>query len=170
MHHKTLKKAIVALSLAGSLPVPSIDERVLQVAIGGDPDSMMIGNFLTCQGLRNKPNINVRCACGFVVGSSPTVSNNILRHLLRPRCGGIDQNSKCYLLYCFTFMFIYLLMHPCHPHFHFQIKNQKHFAHPHYHHCLAPPNPHEYYHPNHWHFLLHLASEESGLVVNRPIL
>lgn len=111
VHHKTLKKAIVALSLAGSLPVPSIDECVLQVAIGGDPDSMMIGNFIPCQGLRNKPNINVRCACGFVVGSSPTVSNNILRHLLRPRCGGIDQNSKCYLLYCFTLMFKYLHIH-----------------------------------------------------------
>mmetsp|Transcript_16202 Transcript_16202/g.34199 ORF Transcript_16202/g.34199 Transcript_16202/m.34199 type:complete len:367 (-) Transcript_16202:3014-4114(-) len=83
VYHRLLNDAIVALDKAGDLPPPSIDERILQLSIGGDPESMMVGRFLPCRGLSSKPDVTIRCACGFAVdGTTPPE----VRTLLRRRC------------------------------------------------------------------------------------
>lgn len=83
----SLREAIIALHQASNLPPPSIDERVLQVAIGGDPsDSMMVGKFLPClpcQGQSNDRDINTRCACDFTVDDNKKEG---VKELLRCRC------------------------------------------------------------------------------------
>jgi len=83
VYHTSIKNAIGALHQAGNLPSPSLKERLLQISIGGDPDSMAIGKFLPCEGLSDNPNINVRCACGFAVNNIPKSTG-----LLRRRCQG----------------------------------------------------------------------------------
>jgi len=66
--HTTLKDALIALDTASKLPTPKIDDIILQVSIGGDPKSTLnVGKFLPCEKLSNKPDITVRCACGFEV-------------------------------------------------------------------------------------------------------
>lgn len=84
-NHQTKAKAICALDRASRLPQPSISERVLQVSIGGNPDNMVVGKFLPCQGLCENPNVDIRCACGFVACDEEDKER--VRSLLRRRCG-----------------------------------------------------------------------------------
>lgn len=66
-YHSKMVDAIHALNFASNLPPPSMYERMLQIPIGGDPDSMLVGNFLPCVGQWNNPEMNVRCACGYII-------------------------------------------------------------------------------------------------------
>jgi len=66
VYHRTIQEAISALDRASSLPTPSLKERVLQLSIGGDTESMMVGRFIPCSGGSDKPDIKLRCACGYV--------------------------------------------------------------------------------------------------------
>jgi hypothetical protein len=76
----SLREAINALHQASNLPAPSIDERVLQVAIGGDSaDSMTVGKFIPCQGRRCNP----WCACDFTVDDDQKEG---VKEMLRCRC------------------------------------------------------------------------------------
>lgn len=40
---------MMALDMAGELPLPTNMERMLQVSIWGDPDGMTVGKFLYCR-------------------------------------------------------------------------------------------------------------------------
>ena len=48
--HRTIHEAVSALHQAADLPPPSLKERMMQVSIGGNPNDMMVGKFLPCQG------------------------------------------------------------------------------------------------------------------------
>ena len=83
-YHKSIKRAVQALEQAGNMTAPTIEERVFQVAIGGDIDSLMMGKFLPCDGCQHTPDVNIRCACGFQVeGRTPTKEE---KELLRSKC------------------------------------------------------------------------------------
>lgn len=61
--HRTIHNAVSALHHASSLPRPSIKERMLQLSMGGNPNAMMVGKFLPCQG--DFFNAKAVCACGY---------------------------------------------------------------------------------------------------------
>lgn len=83
-YHHSMQCAIQSLDEASKLGPPSIDERIFQVSIGGDTNTMVMGKFLPCQKLQNNPNIDIKCACGFTVDCTPVP--NKLRSLLRCKC------------------------------------------------------------------------------------
>ena len=82
-HHPTMNGAIISLNKASNLPQPTMGERMLQISIGGDPDSLMLGKFVSCAGLCSKPDVSIRCACGFGVIGTPTPH---IRELLIKTC------------------------------------------------------------------------------------
>lgn len=49
VYHRSKNEAVTALDDASNLLPPTISERMVQIAIGGDPDSMMIGKFIPCE-------------------------------------------------------------------------------------------------------------------------
>ena len=82
VYYRTMPEAIAALENAANCPI-STRELLLQVSMGGDPDRMLIGQFLPCIGKSNEPRRTTRCACGFVVDREHQSS---CRFLLRRRC------------------------------------------------------------------------------------
>ena len=66
VYHNSVHGAVVSLDNARN-EEPSTEERMLQLSVGGDPNSMMIGRFLPCQATQNSPDVKLRCACGFAV-------------------------------------------------------------------------------------------------------
>ena len=92
VRHHTMQKAIHALHRAGQNP-PTLEDRVLQVALGGDnPDSLMIGKFLPCERTFDNPNIQVKCACGFVPANGRSLKP--FRNILRRKCPLKTGESK----------------------------------------------------------------------------
>lgn len=77
--HKSLQNALQALDDAHNIDPPSTEEQLLQLSVGGDIDSMVMGQFLPCTGLKDIPNIRTRCACGFTGKNVPEVAQNLFR-------------------------------------------------------------------------------------------
>jgi hypothetical protein len=86
--HRTLKGALEASHGAGNLLPPSFDERLLQVSIGGNPDSMQVGKFIPCAGHSDSTELTVRCACGFK-------SVDKLPPQLQKSRGVLKKNKSC---------------------------------------------------------------------------
>ena len=80
--HETWLEALGALNDASNLPKPSLDECLLQIALGGDPDLMMVGKFLPCKGRCTNPDIKIQCVCGFLAGDKGIVP----KHIARKKC------------------------------------------------------------------------------------
>ena len=75
-YHQTVQDALRALHRASKLGPPSFEEEVLQISIGGNVESMMIGNFLPspCQLRGGEHDPTIRCAHGFKVEKSMKTS------------------------------------------------------------------------------------------------
>lgn len=78
--HETIKSAIISLDNASGLEAPEIDDVMFQLSIGGDPDALMLGQFLPCKKMCGHPDITVRCACGFTV-EGIKASKGLLRRM-----------------------------------------------------------------------------------------
>ena len=61
---------------------------MIQVAIGGDPKRMVMGKFLPCVGQHDKPQSDIRCACGFIFEG---LSQSVVHNCSRCRC----KCAKC---------------------------------------------------------------------------
>ena len=87
-HHESMKEAISELKRAGNLGEPPLEEKLLQISIGGDPAMMMVGKFIPCRNVMNNPEIdaNKRCACGFVGLDVSIMVRKEVKSLLRPMC------------------------------------------------------------------------------------
>lgn len=83
--HRTILEAIISLDEASKLPPPSIDERLFQISIGGDPELLQIGRFLPCQHMKEHPDITIRCACGFEVKDTSLPQDEV-HNILRRQC------------------------------------------------------------------------------------
>jgi len=80
---RTISKSILELDRAGKLGPPSLEEELLQISIGGDPRTMNVGKFVPCQRLAYNPDVEIRCACGFIVDDA---IHSESKHLLRRTC------------------------------------------------------------------------------------
>ena len=86
-YHKTMPEVITALESADYAPI-ELREKLLQISVGGDPESMLIGRFLPCLGKLEKPQRAVGCACGFAVDIKLQTSQ---KQLLRRKCSFIQR-------------------------------------------------------------------------------
>mmetsp|Transcript_35897 Transcript_35897/g.75572 ORF Transcript_35897/g.75572 Transcript_35897/m.75572 type:complete len:107 (+) Transcript_35897:923-1243(+) len=84
VYHHSIQSALLALDQSANHLTPTIDDRMLQVSLGGDPDLLVVGKFLPCQRLSSNPDIRIRCACGLRVKDTPRTSQ--LKGFLRCRC------------------------------------------------------------------------------------
>lgn len=86
VHHSSIRKAVQALDRINDSNQPSSGERLLQLSVGGDVDSMSVGSFIPCGGRCNNPDIGIRCACGFAATAADKRRYPNIYSFTQPSC------------------------------------------------------------------------------------